>query len=106
MLSGNDNKDKTMTTQEHVTHRMNHRLAGLITPAEITRAEIFAQNHTTGKYYIELKNFHRTIHLEDNENDNINGDVIVAVVKFGRIATIMLTKSWRPQYFSDGKYIQ
>lgn len=94
---------------EHAIKRMTGRLSSLLDANDLNKISNVTKQFggRRGKFYVEIKNFGgRLMHLEDNENDNINGDVIVAVVREGELKTVMLSKSWRKNYFSDGKYIK
>jgi len=103
------NNTQTAQIEKHAIARMTERLASVLDQNDQTKIEQVAKEFggRRGKYYVEVKNFGgRKIHLEDRENNNINGDVIVAVLKDGILKTVMLAKSWRSEYFSDGRYIK
>ena len=88
----------------HVYNRINSRLQGLVTDNMVRYALHIADIVGSGKYYVELAKLNRCIHLDCE--GNINGDVIVAVIKNNALCTIMLAKSWKIKtYFTDGKYV-
>jgi hypothetical protein len=88
---------------DHTYKRINERLRDLVTPQMIRRAVHVANIVGDGKYYIELKKFDDCLHIDCAEN--VNGDAVVAVVRNHLIVTIMLAKSWKREYFSDGRYV-
>ena len=103
------NNTQTAQINEHAIARMTQRLASVLDQNDQTKIEQVAKEFggRKGKFYVQVKDFGgRKIHLSDKENNSINGDVIVAVLKDGILKTVMLAKSWRSDYFSDGKYVK
>jgi len=90
-----------MDNSEHIYNRLNKRLNGLVTNHMVKRALHIASIIGTGKYYIELAKLNDCIHLPED----VNGDVILAIIKDNELCTIMLAKSWKRNYYSDGKYV-
>lgn len=85
----------------HAGSRISGRLAGLVSDQMVSFAERLAQVVGSGKYYVELARFDREVHLPGN----VNGDVIVAVIRQNQVSTVMLGKSWKKAYFADGRYV-
>jgi hypothetical protein len=93
-----------VTITEHTAQRASERLATLINAADVQKAIEFAHQHRAGKFYLVLAQFEKVVHLP-NDPANVNGDGVVAVIKDGKVATFMLTKLWRAEYFSDGTLV-
>lgn len=87
----------------HLYDRINNRLSRLVNAKLIDCAERVATRLPLGKFYVELEKYNRSLHICCPEN--VNGDALVAIVRDNTLITIMLTKSWRREYFNDGKYI-
>jgi SMC interacting uncharacterized protein involved in chromosome segregation len=100
-----ETKMQTNSVSTHAIGRTQNRLNGLVTDEMVQRAAQFASSHNPNqKYYLVLRKFDRPISIPTLDQP---GDEIMAVIKHGIVATIMLAKSWRAtSYFSDGIIIQ
>lgn len=92
-----------MDNSIHIYKRINTRLNGLVTNHMVRYALHIASIVDTGKYYVELAKLNDCIHIDCPEN--VNGDVVLAIIKNNELCTIMLAKSWKRNYYSDGKYV-
>ena len=96
----------------HTITRVKERLAGIVKlediQAAIAAAETFENER---KIYAIVKKYGKTISVkEDNyrggNGSGINGDCLVAVIKNGKVATIMLSKSYNKKYFNDARLVE
>lgn len=93
------------TTTVHANDRVNNRLGGLVTKDDMAMIESMAKVYKDyDKVYYQVKKFSKVKNINEG-GYSINGDAIVAVFKNGRVVTVMLAKSWRKEYFSDGYYV-
>lgn len=93
---------------KHAVNRATTRLSSVVTEDDVRRVNEYCRRHRrelNSKKYLFVRRLGSLVHLEDCDNDDINGDVLVAIVKSGVVASIMVGKSWRSDYFSDGEIV-
>lgn len=100
-------QEQAQRFQSHAVARIDKRLAHLVREQDLEKIAEAARRYrmTTAKIYFVVRRFDQVVHIDediDGSGDGINGDAIVAIIKRGKVITIMLTKSWRDHYFSDG----
>ena len=96
---------------DHAKSRVSERLQGLITAIDLNKIErksIELQN--SPKVYFMVTKFDQVHHINEQgykggNGRGINGDCLVAVYKYGKVATVMLAKSWATSYFSDAPMV-
>lgn len=97
----------TSRISEHTIERINGRLNGIITEADIKLAEKAARYfESEKKIYVGIRRFGRTIKIHEagyvgGNGTGINGNCLVAVIKNGTISTIMVAKEENKSYFKS-----
>ena len=101
-----------MTTfSRHAQIRVSERLGELVTQNDLNKiTQKSAELQNKAKVYFMVKKFDKVHHINERgykggDGRGINGDCIVAVFKHGRVATVMLAKSWASKYFSDAPMV-
>lgn len=85
---------------EHAILRAAGRLKGLVREQDIQKIQKLAPKYSrAGKVYLMLHRFGKCIDTMWEGNFPINGDCLVAVLEDGKVKTVMVTKSWRRDYF-------
>ena len=82
----------------HARQRIENRLRGIVSKAEIAHIESVARTLGNGKYYVRVKQFATPVYLDDSR-----GDCVTFIVNNGNVVTGML--SFRTQTWKDGKLL-
>ena len=96
---------------QHARNRVTSRLGTLVTRSDLDKiARKNTELQKMSKAYFMVKKFDQVHHINEKgytggDGRGINGDCIVAVFKHGRVATVMLAKSWASKYFSDAPMV-
>ena len=81
----------------HTRERIEYRLDGIVTDADVLEMDKASEHFGTGKHYVNVRDLGRVRWTDDSI-----GDTLVCIVCEGKVVTAML--SFASQRWDDGKY--